>query len=150
MLRIWYMVSMDCLALANGPLWMWLQNNFLFGVLTFSSWACNMLQRKYNAFCGFWNETETKWRRERQLISTLIHSVSLLLLQAISLLNCLLWLFKKYCYRSRTRKPNALLNDASFPPFFPSQIAPKFGFLVMKHRKGRKHKHGGKFMQQNW
>ena len=34
--------------------------------------------------------------------------------------------------------------------FFPSQIAPKFGFLVMKHKKGRKHKHGGKFMQQNW
>ena len=38
-------------------------------------------------------------------------------------------------YRSRTRKPNALLKRCFCAHFFPSQIAPEFGFLVMKHKK---------------
>ena len=38
-------------------------------------------------------------------------------------------------YRSRTRKPNALLKRCFWAHFFPSQISPEFGFLVMKHKK---------------
>ena len=40
-------------------------------------------------------------------------------------------------YRSRTRKPNTLLKQCFCAHFFPSQIAPEFGFLVMKHKKRR-------------
>ena len=40
-------------------------------------------------------------------------------------------------YGSRTRKPNALLKRCFCAHFFPSQIAPEFGFLVMKHKKRR-------------
>ena len=42
-----------------------------------------------------------------------------------------------FTYRSRTRKPNALLKRCFCAHFFSSQIAPEFGFPVMKHKKGR-------------
>ena len=40
-------------------------------------------------------------------------------------------------YRRMLRKPNRYINDAAARSFFPSQTAPKFGFLVLKHKKRR-------------
>ena len=46
-------------------------------------------------------------------------------------------------YSTVLRKPNRYIDDAAARIFPPSKIAPKFDFLVMKHKKRRMLMHGG-------